>query len=107
MDIILVFLDSFLRHFEHDKKYGFFYNVRIVFEGVGFLRNFDPGREESIVGLQWFEIYDFATVGLVLLLLSYVGWDVPCAARQGEVGFDCTLLPTMMLVIRHSSGNST
>ena len=30
--------------------------LKIVFEGVGFLRNFDPGWEEGIVGLQWFEI---------------------------------------------------
>ena len=43
----------------------------------------------------------------MLLLLSSVGWDVFCAARQGEVGFDCAQLPTMMLVIIHSSGNST
>ena len=49
--------------------------LRIVFEGVGFLRNFDPAREEGIVGLQWFEIWDFAAVGLVLLLLSSVGWE--------------------------------
>ena len=43
----------------------------------------------------------------MLLLLSSVGWDVSCAARQGEVGFDCAQLPTMMLVIIHSFGNST
>ena len=28
----------------------------LVFCLLGFLRNFDPGREEGIVGLQWFEI---------------------------------------------------
>ena len=43
----------------------------------------------------------------MLLLPSSVGWDVSCAARQGEVGFDCAQLNTMMLVIIHLYGNST
>ena len=30
--------------------------LKIAFEGVGFLRNSNPGQEEGIVGLQWFEI---------------------------------------------------